>query len=178
MAEFLQALDPSKLVLVETFLSFVTCAFAAPSYNLPIFLFGIYAQESAEAVQSLKSFTLLLAGSIVLDIIWMARNHQNWFIRTVTILTQILKVPTVLAFGAALRQRGAQFSGIGFRGNDLSGATVWSMPGGFTSFGTGGREGYQNVDDETDVPTAKPPGPTPGLGSSNNQTAPGAYQSV
>ncbi|OCH96161.1 hypothetical protein OBBRIDRAFT_702173, partial [Obba rivulosa] len=123
MADFIQALDPSKLVLAETALAFVTSAFAAPTYNLPIFLFGIYAQESPEAVQSMKIFMQLLAGSFVYDIVWMARNRQSWFIRLVTILVLILKIPTALAFFTALRQRGAQFGNLGFRGNDAGGAT-------------------------------------------------------
>lgn len=53
---------PSARASRETFaelgvqaLSFVTSAFDAPVYNLPIFLFGTYAQESAEAVQSLQT---------------------------------------------------------------------------------------------------------------------------
>ncbi|OJT15840.1 hypothetical protein TRAPUB_3438 [Trametes pubescens] len=92
MADFVQALDPSKLVLVGTVLAFVTSAFSAPAYNLPIFLFGTYAQESSEAIQSLKAFTFLLAGSMFYDIIWMVNHSQNWFIRTVTILLLVLKV--------------------------------------------------------------------------------------
>ncbi|KAF7791858.1 hypothetical protein EIP86_002882 [Pleurotus ostreatoroseus] len=171
MADFVQALDPAKLVLVETvsdtqlwvlvgsaflqFLSFVTSAFDAPVYNLPLFLFGTYAQESAEAVQSSQTFTVLLGASIIYDI--------------------ILKVPTALAFAAAIRQRGAQFAGLGFRGNDVQGATVWSMPGGFTSGGA--REGYQSVDEPAEVQVAPPkhsaPPPQPAV-----QPTPGAYQSV
>ena len=74
MAEFLTRIDTSKLVTVETVstgyarahcngdldhcvlqaLSALTAAFVAPSYNLPIFLFGLYAQEATEAVESLK----------------------------------------------------------------------------------------------------------------------------
>ncbi|KAI0365249.1 hypothetical protein BV20DRAFT_1028403 [Pilatotrama ljubarskyi] len=174
MADFIQALDPSKLVLVGAAMSFVTSAFSAPVYNLPIFLFGMYAQEASEAIQSLKAFTFLLAGSMFYDIIWMVNHSQNWFIRVVTILLLLLKIPTTFAFVSALQQRGAQFSGLGIRGNDLSGATVWSMPGGFTS---GGREGYQNVDSPVDGPKplsvppaqpAQPPAPS----------NPGAYQTV
>ncbi|KAI0094899.1 hypothetical protein BDY19DRAFT_915180 [Irpex rosettiformis] len=123
MADFIQALDPAKLVLVETALSFATSAFAAPVYNLPIFLFGTYAQEASEATQSLQTFTVIVAVSILYDIIWLARNKQNWLIRILTILILILKAPTVLAFAAALRQRGSQFSGISFSGNNLTGAT-------------------------------------------------------
>ena len=84
----------------------------------------------------------MLGGSILYDVIWLSNNSQNWFIRTVTVLILLLKVrspphshfgyvsktrcaqfPTVLAFATALRQRGASFSGLGIRGNDLSGAT-------------------------------------------------------
>ncbi|KAI0639405.1 hypothetical protein C8Q77DRAFT_1152387 [Trametes polyzona] len=156
MADFVQALDPSKLVLVGTALSFVTSAFSAPVYNLPIFLLGTYAQESSEAIQSLKTFTFLLAGSMFYDIIWMANNSQNWFIRTVTILLLLLKVPTTFSFVTALQQR------------------VWSMPGGFTS---SGRDGYQNVDSPVDAPkplSVPPAQPTPQPAAPN----PGAYQSV
>lgn len=75
MADFAQALDPSKLVLVEAVsslismtakgsailqgLSFITSAFTAPVYNLPLFLFGMYAQENTEAVQSLQAVSHL-----------------------------------------------------------------------------------------------------------------------
>lgn len=50
---------------------------------------------------------------------------------------------------------------------------VWAMPGGFT----GGRDGYQNVDDEVPVhhPRATVPPPAPPAAA---QTAPGAYQTV
>ncbi|KAJ3550743.1 hypothetical protein NM688_g5009 [Phlebia brevispora] len=175
MTDFVQALDPAKLVLVEAVLSFVTSAFAAPVYNLPLFLFGCYAQESAEAVQAAQTFTCLIGASVAYDILWMARNDQSWFIRMLTIIILLLKIPTVLAFAAALRQRGTQFSGLGFRGNDLQGATVWSMPGGFTS--AGAREGYQSVDEPAEVQVAPPkhaaPAPPPAA-----QPAPGAYQSV
>ncbi|KAI0669900.1 hypothetical protein C8Q78DRAFT_1079809 [Trametes maxima] len=176
MADFVQALDPSKLVLVGTALSFVTSAFSAPVYNLPIFLFGTYAQEAPEAVQSLKTFTFLLAGSMFYDIVWMFNNSQHWFTKLLTILLLILKIPTAFSFVTALQQRGTQFSGLGIRGSDLSGATVWSMPGGFTS---GGREGYQNVDSPTNGPKplsvpptqpVQPPQPAP--------SNPSAYQTV
>ncbi|EKM61042.1 uncharacterized protein PHACADRAFT_84510 [Phanerochaete carnosa HHB-10118-sp] len=123
MADFIQALDPSKLVLLGTVLSFTTSAFVAPVYNLPIFLFGHIAQESSEAIQSLQLFTGLVAASGIYDIVWLARNEQHWLMRIVTILILILKVPTAFAFASSLRQRGAQFSGLGVRGNDLSGAT-------------------------------------------------------
>jgi len=184
MAEWLQQLDPSKLVLAETVLSFAISPFKSPSYNLPIFLFGIYAQEIPEGVQSLQIFTGLMGVSAIFDIIYMARHGQSWFTRMITIFILILKLPTFFALALALRQRGAQFSGLGIRGGDLTGPTVWSMPGGFTS--GGGREGYQTVDEEshTQAPRAPvsqsrpppqgPPAPTPAA----YLPATGAYQSV
>ncbi|KAF8832349.1 hypothetical protein HHX47_DHR1001790 [Lentinula edodes] len=82
-------------------------------------------------------------------------------------------IPTFLAFGLAARQRGAQFAGLGIRGNDINGPTVWAMPGGFSS-----TAGYQNVDDEISPQpatrtVAPPSGPTAPV-----QAAPGAYQTV
>ncbi|KAH9950336.1 hypothetical protein B0H21DRAFT_819149 [Amylocystis lapponica] len=170
MAEFLQRLDPSKLVLVETVLSFAVSAFDAPSYNLPIFLFGIYTQENSEA------FTALLGGSMVYDIVWMAKHSQHWFVHIISILLLLIKIPATLVFVVALQQRGTQFSSLGFHGSDLGGATVWSMPGGFTSAGSNSRGGYQTVDESAEVQTPKPLGSSP---TNNGQpAAPGAYQSV
>ncbi|PCH33637.1 hypothetical protein WOLCODRAFT_93886 [Wolfiporia cocos MD-104 SS10] len=173
MAEFIQRLDPSKLVLVETVLSFAGSAFETPYYNLPIFLFGMYVQEQAEAAQSMQAFTYLLGASVLYDFIWMYNHAQHWFIKLIFLLTLVLKVPTILAFATALQQRGGQISGLSFRGNDLAGATVWSMPGGFTS---GGREGYQTVDEPSDSQTPKPLGAAPA--TSNQTSAPGAYHNV
>lgn len=74
MADFIQALDPAKLLLAETVsrpsvilvrrithyalrtaqaLAFIISPFTVPAYNLPIFLFGSYVQESSDAAQSL-----------------------------------------------------------------------------------------------------------------------------
>ncbi|KAJ7706170.1 hypothetical protein B0H17DRAFT_1035999 [Mycena rosella] len=167
--DYVQGLDPSKLTLALTALSFVLSPFAAPPYNLPILLFGTLAQQQeASDPQALQtvSFTGLLGASAIFDIIWMTRNDQNGFIRFLNIVLLIMKIPTFVAFGLALRQRGAQFSGLGIRGSDLGGATVWdSMPGGF---GSGGNNGYQNVDEDRPAqysnsrhPTSPPSMPVP-----------------
>ncbi|KAF9481425.1 hypothetical protein BDN70DRAFT_876406 [Pholiota conissans] len=172
--DFVQTLDPSKLVLAGTGLSFFLSIAATPPYNLPLFLFGCYAQEAAEATQSLQVFTGLLGASTVFDIIWMSINHQPGFFKFLSICLLILKLPTLLAFVNALRQRGSQFGSLG--ATNLGGPTVWSMPGGFTS---GGREGYQTVDDETFVRNIRP-GPTVPQKSAPpaDPAAPGTYQSV
>ncbi|KAJ3750398.1 hypothetical protein DFH05DRAFT_1467109 [Lentinula detonsa] len=170
--DFLQGLDPSKLALFGAGFSFFLSGFSAPPYNLPIFLFGIYAQENADsAFLSLQTFTGLLGASVFYDIVWMANNEQGGFTKFLSILLLLVKIPTFLAFGLAARQRGIQFSGLGIRGNDISGPTVWAMPGGFSS-----TAGYQNVDDET--PPQPAPRPAAPSGPPPAQTAPGAYQSV
>ncbi|PBK96484.1 hypothetical protein ARMGADRAFT_1138712 [Armillaria gallica] len=121
--DFVQGLDPSKLLLGGAVLSFVVSAFSAPIYNFPLFLYGLYGQENTESVSALQNFTGFLAGSLLWDIIWMANHGQHGFIKFLTILLLILKIPTLAACGLAVRQRGATFGGLGLRGNDLSGPT-------------------------------------------------------
>ncbi|KAF8527917.1 hypothetical protein BU17DRAFT_81154 [Hysterangium stoloniferum] len=150
MTDYVQNLDVTSLLNVEAGLSLVTAAFVAPTYNFPLFLFGIYTQERSEAGDSSKLFTVFLGVSGVLDFIWMLKNSdQNPFIKAISILILILKVPT---FFAAQRGSGA----INFPG----GETVWSMPGGFSS-GGGNQAGYQTLGDDIEsarpAPTAGPP---------------------
>jgi len=177
--DFLRVLDPSKLVLTAGGIAFFLTIFNDhPPYNLPIFLFGCYAHENTEALQSLQFFTGILGVSMIFDIIWMAVHWQPGFARFLSIFLLILKLPTLLAFIISLRQRGSQF---GTLGSSLGGPTVWSMPGGFTS---GGRDGYQTVDDaeEPFIRNARPPAQSnrmpPPPKSAEPPAAPGAYQSV
>ncbi|KAH9004029.1 hypothetical protein EDB86DRAFT_3099381 [Lactarius hatsudake] len=155
MADFVQGLDASKLILAEAALSFVVSPFSSPAYNLPIFLFGLY-------------FSGFLGASALFDIIWFTQNSQNTLVKLISILILLLKGPTFFAFAGTLNSRGV--SGINLRGGEFGGTTVWSMPGGFTS---GGREGYQTVESEIQRPVAgnHPP-------AANPPPAPGAYQSV
>ncbi|PPQ64400.1 hypothetical protein CVT26_002107 [Gymnopilus dilepis] len=173
--DFVQTLDPSKLVLAGTGLAFILSLGASPSYNFPLFLFGCYVQETSEATQSLQIFTTLLGLSTVFDIAWMMKNEQHSFFKVFTVVLLLLKIPTSLSFANALRQRGAQFGGLGSA--NLSGPTVWSMPGGFTS---NGREGYQTVDDDSFVRNARPGASVShkSAPSAEEVPAPGAYQSV
>ncbi|KAF8122950.1 hypothetical protein EV363DRAFT_1181320 [Boletus edulis] len=189
--EILHGLDPGKLALAGAVLSFILSPFQAPTYNLPIFLFGTLVHENSDAVQSLKLCTGLLSASVLFDIIWVFNNENepSGFTKFLLFLLWLLKFPTTLTFLTALRQRGSQFMGLGA---DASGPTVWSMPGGFTS---SARDGYQVVDDEP-RPSAPPSlarhghnGPPPpaksiptttmgGAAQQTAQTTPGAYQSV
>ncbi|KAL4069613.1 hypothetical protein V8B97DRAFT_599788 [Scleroderma yunnanense] len=174
MADFVQGLDPAKLILAGTVLAFVVSPFSVPAYNLPILLFGTFAHECNDAVQSFRVFTGCLMVSTLYDLIWMIINEQSGLIRLLTILLFLLKFPMCAACLTSLRQRGSQFS----LGADVGGATVWSMPGGFTSTG---RDGYQTVDDEPRAPPARvapPPKPSSVAGSQPTTLQPGAYQSA
>ncbi|KIY52737.1 hypothetical protein FISHEDRAFT_34818 [Fistulina hepatica ATCC 64428] len=160
--DFIQNLDPARLAQAGTLLSFIVSVSSSPPYNFPLFLFGMYAQENSDAIVSLQAFTGLLIVSILYDFVWMMTNGQHGLARFLSIILLLLKIPTSLSFVYALRRRG---NGLGLHGNDMAGATVWSMPGGFTS---SGREGYQTVDEPQSV--AKPPEP--------QAAAPRNYQDV
>jgi len=175
MADFIQTLDPSKLVFFGTILSAAIAPFSSPAYNLPIFLFGTLVQELPDAPQSLRSFVALLGGSVVLDIIWLAKNSQGVLTRIITIIILISKLPTWLAFANGLRQAGGSFGGLNIGGRDLGGATVWSMPGGFTS----SAGGYQTVDEPAPPQSvSRPPAPAPAPAPTQPKSQSGTYQSV
>jgi len=179
MAEFIQNLDPRNLVVLETALSFLISTSSAPVYNFPLFLFGVYAQDSGEGNQSLNLFTVLLGGSMLLDIIWLASHEQHWFSRLLTIIILVVKAPTFLCFMSALRQRGEHLPGFG--SGDLNGATVWTMPGGLSS----GRNGYEHVGDR-DVEALATPRAAPVVqvtaaaqpAPSSVTNPPGSYQAM
>jgi len=174
--DFIQGLDPTKLVQIGTGFAFALTLFNAPSYNFALYLFGCYVQENPEASSTLQTFTGLLGASVVFDLIWLFSNEQHWIGRILLVGLFLVKLPTSLVFFSLLRQRGGQFSGLS--AGNLGGATVWSMPGGFTS---NGREGYQNVDEEPFIRSVRTgpakPRPQP-LSEPEAQAAPGAYQTV
>lgn len=132
MAELLQQLDPSKLVLAETVSSnnhlkpyFVSLdeqgsIFPHLAFHLtPIQPGNISLRHLCPrkywrstvppngglpthpwlllhwSINGNFQFTGLVGLSFIFDIVYMARNEQNWFIRLVTIIIQIIKVRQV-----------------------------------------------------------------------------------
>jgi hypothetical protein len=109
MADFAQGLDASKLILAETvrifqlsavfvvhpsshthtqMLSFIISPYSAPPYNFPLFLFGLYVQESQEAAprllqlasiifSQLTSFILNERTNDSLRVIWVAPLYST-----------------------------------------------------------------------------------------------------
>ncbi|VDB84489.1 unnamed protein product [Peniophora sp. CBMAI 1063] len=182
MADFIQSLDPAKLVLAGTFLAFAISPFTVPVYNLPLFLFGVYTQENADAAQSIQAFSALLGVSALYDLGFIFKIEQGFVLKLAQILLLLLKLPTFVTFAAAVRQRGMSHlpGGLGNFGglssNDASGPTVWQMPGGFAPNST--RDGYQTVDDPPAQPTPTRPS-APSASAAPSQPAPqGGYQTV
>lgn len=92
-------------------LSFAVSPFTSPTYNLPVFLFGLYVQESQEAshlslqavspilsyqplcvLNQQPQFSGLLAVSALFDILWFTQNTQSALIRLFSIIIFFLKV--------------------------------------------------------------------------------------
>ncbi|KDQ09207.1 hypothetical protein BOTBODRAFT_117503 [Botryobasidium botryosum FD-172 SS1] len=104
-------LDAQSLVLLQTTISFITAPFNAPSYNFPLFLFGIYATDNTNSNEPLRLFSVLVGASGVLDIIWLIKTtDQSGFIAMLSFINLLLKAPTFFAILVALRHRGAGFS--------------------------------------------------------------------
>jgi len=174
MAQSFQSLDAQSLILAQTTIAFITAPFASPNYNFPLFLFGTYASERTESPDSLRLFSGLLGVSSVLDLIWVIRNHQNGFIRMLTIINLLLKAPTMFAVLNALRLRGDTFTSFA-SGQFAGGQNVWSMPGSFS-----GRDGYQNVSDGDieNQAQAVPPASAPPPPQQQPSAPPGGYQTL
>ncbi|KAG9311261.1 hypothetical protein JVU11DRAFT_8346 [Chiua virens] len=130
MADFMQGLDPGKLILSGATLAFLISPFSAPSYNLPIFLFGALVHESSDAFQSLKLFAGLLSASSPfrhhLGVQQRAKHPRQTPLHPLVAAqstlfasdaeserSPLVQIPTTLTVVTSLRQRGSQFMGIG-----------------------------------------------------------------
>ncbi|EJD47776.1 hypothetical protein AURDEDRAFT_102466 [Auricularia subglabra TFB-10046 SS5] len=154
-ADFAAGLDSTNLVLLQTGLTLATAAGKSPSYNFPLFLYGLYAHERADSSESLRTFTGMLGASVLLDIIWLASTSGvHGLVKAVVVLVLLLKVPTVWATMNTLRARGDQFGPLGLRTD-----TVWSMPGGFPTSSAPGA--YQTLGGDRDLESSPAPVPAP-----------------
>jgi len=172
-----QGIDTQTLITAQAVLAFIAAPYVSPPYNLPLFLFGIYASERTDSSDSLRLFSGFLTLSFVFDIIWLAKTSgQNGFIKFLTIINLIVKVPTLFASLNTLRLRGdsiaSSFANAPFGSNQ----PVWSMPGGFSS-----RDGYQTVDDDLEGANTPPRAPPKAPASPPQQpqsAPPGGYQTL
>jgi len=138
MAEFINALDPASLTLLQAGVALVLSPFSFPSYNLPVFLYGLYTLEKADSFEPLRIFTGFVGTSFFLDIFWFfteTGSNQSGFLRFLTILNLLLKIPTFFALLVSLRRRGDPFGDGLHRRGPVESSTVWSMPGTYQAAG-------------------------------------------
>ncbi|KAI9244506.1 hypothetical protein BY458DRAFT_529622 [Sporodiniella umbellata] len=125
----------ASLIAVHLFLSLLSSVTINPSYNVPIFFFGIWAYNYRESTSPLKTFTGALGLSVVLDVVWLIarpalQESLSGFVTFMSIISLILKPVTLFAATRQLQERG-----------DVLSAGNWTeAPGAFPG-------GYQNVRD-------------------------------
>ncbi|ORX88556.1 hypothetical protein K493DRAFT_319379 [Basidiobolus meristosporus CBS 931.73] len=105
VTDFAREVDLSRLLGMHSTLGLLACMSDAPSYNLPIYLFGMWAYQDHQATGSMKLFTFMLAGSLVLDILYLIKHEWTWF-ALFTILSLALKPITILSSTQNLQIRG------------------------------------------------------------------------
>ncbi|KAG8864423.1 hypothetical protein FRC20_010222 [Serendipita sp. 405] len=161
--EFVQALDPNSLVLLQSGIAFICSPFVSPSYNLPISLFGIYALNYTETYEPLRALSGFIGVSILFDIIWLFNNSPAVLIKILLIINWFLKVPTFLSLVLSLKQRGDQFGSTlpGPREFGGQAQTVWTMPtpSGLGAYTAAGGDGGPENGHSKPLPTAPSPAP-------------------
>ncbi|KAI8987257.1 hypothetical protein BDF20DRAFT_904459 [Mycotypha africana] len=133
-----QQANLASLLGLHLGLSLLGALASNPTYNIPIFFFGIWAYNYRESTSPLKTLTAVLAVSIFLDLIWLYLHGGNpqeesgfGFAKFFTVISLFIKPLTVYSGINNLKERG-----------DSMGMQSWSeAPGAFPS------GGYQNVRD-------------------------------
>ncbi|KAI9356650.1 hypothetical protein BD770DRAFT_322788 [Pilaira anomala] len=133
-----QQANLASLLGLHLGLSLLGAVASNPSYNIPIFFFGIWAYNNRESNSPIKTFTGVLAFSILLDLIWLYLHGSNpqgesgfGFAKFFNIISLIIKPISVYSGVNNLKERGDSIS-----------AGNWSdAPGAFPS------GAYQNVRD-------------------------------
>ncbi|KAG0183309.1 hypothetical protein DFQ28_000967 [Apophysomyces sp. BC1034] len=84
-----------------------------PTYNIPIFFFGIWAYNYHESNSPIKTFTSVLALSIALDVIWFILHGGNTtgeagftFAMVMNIISLVCKPISVFAAINTIQSRG------------------------------------------------------------------------
>ncbi|KAF8335474.1 uncharacterized protein EI90DRAFT_3153049 [Cantharellus anzutake] len=180
------SLDAQSLILAQTVLAaipLIVIVLNSPHiYSATTFLSSYSGPMRQKKQTPMIPFDLwfsgLLGTSILFDVVWLVKTHdQNGFIKFLTIINMLLKIPTALATMNTLRSRGGSLSS--FAPGNFASQTVWTMPGGFGAGGS--RDGYQTVEDDLEEarnvsPVAKPsPSPSP---AHQPQNPPGGYHTL
>ncbi|KAG8951963.1 hypothetical protein FRC04_005296 [Tulasnella sp. 424] len=169
-------LDVSALVLIQTSLAFITAPFTSPTYNFPLFLFGIYAAENKESNEPLRLFSALVGLSVLFDFIWLLRHDYNGLIGFIVVIAMLGKVCDPSGQSLAPPDDASSSLHVTHRNVVLLSEVslvealrirwqppiqaMWSMPGNFG----GPKPGYQNIDEDLETApgaASQPPPPPP-----------------
>ncbi|GAB5590427.1 hypothetical protein Unana1_05327 [Umbelopsis nana] len=84
-----------------------------PNYNIPIYFFGIWAYHHRDSNAPIKTFTVALGLSVILDIVWFSLHGHNpldergfSFALAMNIISLIGKPVTLFASIGAIQNRG------------------------------------------------------------------------
>ncbi|KAI9300275.1 hypothetical protein BJ944DRAFT_273280 [Cunninghamella echinulata] len=132
----------ASLIALHLGLSLFGALASNPTYNIPIFFFGIWAFNNRETTSPIKTFTWVLSLSIVLDIFWFilhGGNPQNesgfGFAMIMNIISLIGKPVTVFSAINTIQSRGDTFSAGNF---DVPG----SFPGAYQTVRDGDNDSF------------------------------------
>ncbi|KAI7851900.1 hypothetical protein BDC45DRAFT_571487 [Circinella umbellata] len=113
---FAQQTNLATLIGLHLGLSLFGSIATCPIYNLPIYFFGIWAYNYHDSNAPLKTFTGVLALSIILDVLWFilhggGRHEESGFVfcMVMNIISLIGKPITVFAAINTIQSRGDSF---------------------------------------------------------------------
>ncbi|KIM34019.1 hypothetical protein M408DRAFT_89504 [Serendipita vermifera MAFF 305830] len=160
--DFIDALDPSSLTLLHAGIAFVLSPFVSPTYNLPVFLYGLWAVQVTETYEPLRVFAGFVGTSLLLDVIWLFNNDPATLVKIILILTWLFKILTFLSIMVSLRHRGDRFGASLPTAGEFNNRaqTVWNMPtpGGLGAYSAvGGDSGAEHP--AKPLPNAPSPAP-------------------
>ncbi|KAF9974402.1 hypothetical protein BGZ73_002200 [Actinomortierella ambigua] len=119
--EYGTQLDLEFFLVIQVVLGMFGALREVPVYNLPLFLFGLYAYQNRDSIDPLKQFSMFTALSIILDITWLLLNELSLGY-VLTIVSLILKPLTLVSVFHLLKLRrepfGTNWSSLGPYGGD------------------------------------------------------------
>ncbi|KAI8388123.1 uncharacterized protein BYT42DRAFT_559018 [Radiomyces spectabilis] len=114
---FTQQTNLATLLGVHLGLSLFGALASNPTYNIPVFFFGIWAYNFRDSNAPLKTFTGVLALSILLDVVWFILHGHNpaqesgfVFVMIMNIISLLVKPISVFAAINTLQSRGDTFN--------------------------------------------------------------------
>ncbi|KAJ1944499.1 hypothetical protein DL89DRAFT_290150 [Linderina pennispora] len=136
-------LDLSQLLLVHTGLALVSALGTAPTYNLPVALFGLLVLRGEFDGVQMKRLAVILAATGVLDVLWILAKGSLNFTLLFVLANLLVKPLSVACAVQSLQNSGAGIPGLSFRSDayeamggedeDHPDAAVISMPGALNS---------------------------------------------